>query len=226
MSIRENYNKIAYEINDIIQSTGKTQPVRIIAVSKNFSAETVQEAIDSGITLLGENRIQEARNKIPLLRGDFTFHMIGHLQSNKAKEAVQFFDVIHSIDKITTAQKINSEAEKLDTVQKVLVQVNVSGEESKSGITPVDAPGLIQELIVLKNIQVLGLMTMAPFTDNKNIIRNVFKKTRELLGELNNSLGLSLKELSMGMSSDYAIAVEEGATMVRIGTAIFGERYY
>lgn len=226
MRIRDNYNKIEYEINDIIQSTGRTDTVRIIAVSKNFSAETVQEAIDSGITLFGENRIQEAKTKIPALTGEFTFHMIGHLQSNKAKEAVQLFDIIHSIDKLSTAQKVNSEAEKLNKVQKILIQVNVSGEESKSGVTAAEAPGLIKELKDLKNIQVLGLMTIGPFTDNKDIIRNVFKNTRELLHKINSIPGISLTELSMGMSSDYTIAVEEGATMVRIGSAIFGERQY
>ncbi|HOO72580.1 MAG TPA: YggS family pyridoxal phosphate-dependent enzyme [Spirochaetota bacterium] len=226
MSVIENYRSLEKEISRIANSSGSRGDVTIIAVSKTFPPEVVQQAIDAGISLFGENKVQEAKKKIPVLRGNFCFHMIGHLQSNKAKDAVRLFDLIHSIDKIETAQAVNIEAHKIEKKQKILIQVNTSGEESKSGVTPERAPQLVEEILKLDNVELLGLMAMAPFTDNRDVIRNVFIKTRELMKQINSGLGTELRELSMGMSSDYDIAVEEGATMVRIGAALFGERRY
>jgi len=231
MSIIDNYNVIKENIAKIIKNANsvdiKKQPdeVKIIAVSKRFPADIVQKALDSGITILGENKIQEAKNKFPLLHGKFEAHMIGHLQSNKAKEAVQLFDLIHSIDKISTAQKLSDEAAKINKIQKILIQINVSGEETKSGIKPEEAIPFIKELMMMKNLSPTGIMTMAPNTQNKTLIKNIFRKTAQLLKDIQKA-GFNLKELSMGMSSDYKIAVEEGATMIRIGTAIFGQRDY
>jgi PLP dependent protein len=225
MSIIENYNRILNEIHEIAASCGRNpDEINLIAVSKTFDESVVQGAIDAGIRLFGENKIQEARAKIPRLKGDFIFHMIGHLQSNKAKDAVRMFDMIHSIDSINTAAKLNSEAAGMGKKQKVLIQVNASGENSKSGVSPALAIELAQQIIGLSSLDLRGLMTMAPFTEDTELIRSAFRKTRKMLEQINSTLKLDLRELSMGMSSDYRIAVEEGATLVRIGMAIFGHR--
>lgn len=225
MSVIDNYTAIEKEIAAIAAASGRDPGgIRIVAVSKTFDESVIQEAIDSGIRVFGENKVQEARRKIPGLRGDFTFHMVGHLQSNKAREAVQLFDLIHSIDKADTAAAVDREAGRIGKMQKVLVQVNTSGEESKSGIGLTSARELVARVTDLKNLDLLGFMTMAPFTDDEGVIRQSFRAARGLMEEINGSLGLALAELSMGMSSDYRIAVEEGATLVRIGTAIFGHR--
>ena len=227
MNILENYNIIKDQVIEIAESAGRNpDDITIISVSKTFPGEVLQEAIDSGITILGENKIQEAKVKIPTLTGNFTIHMVGHLQSNKAKEAVKLFDLIHSIDKVNTAQKINTEAEKIGKIQKILIQINTSGEASKNGISPDETINFIRELTDLNNIEVIGLMTMAPYTSDEEIIRRTFRNTQELLEKINSELDLNIKELSMGMSSDYKIAIEEGSTMIRIGTAIFGQRDY
>ncbi|MCP4133431.1 MAG: YggS family pyridoxal phosphate-dependent enzyme [bacterium] len=225
MSIIKNYNEIKETVARIALSVGRNpEDIKIVAVSKTFSQDIVQEAIDSGISLFGENKIQEAGNKIPGLSGSASFHMIGHLQSNKAKDAVELFDVIQTIDKVSTALKINKEAEKRHKIQKILIQVNTSGEETKSGISPEKTVNIIKEIAELNNTEILGLMTMAPFTDDHDRVRNCFRTARRLLDTINDELNLDLKELSMGMSSDFTIAIEEGATLVRIGTAIFGKR--
>ncbi len=227
MSIVDNYKKIREEIAEIAASSGRNPgDIRIIAVSKTFDETVVQRAIDAGIRVFGENKVQEAKQKVPKLNGDFTFHMVGRLQSNKARDAVTLFDMIHSIDKIDTAEKVDLEAGRIGKTQKVLIQVNASGEENKSGVAPESAVELVKRIREMKHLELCGLMTMAPFTDDENVIRKTFRKTRQLLDEINNSLKTEFGELSMGMSSDYRIAVEEGATLVRIGTAIFGHRNY
>lgn len=227
MSIIDNYKKIEESVMKTAKSCGRdARDIKIIAVSKNFPSTIIQEAIDSGIELFGENKIQEAKRKIPELSGHFVMHMIGHLQSNKAKDAVRLFNLIHSIDKLDTAEKINREAEKIEKVQKILIQVNTSGELSKNGTDPENALNIIETVADMKNVEVLGLMTMAPFTRDLTIIRDCFKKLKETLNTLNSKLGTDLNELSMGMSSDFKIAIEEGATMIRLGTALFGERTY
>jgi pyridoxal phosphate enzyme (YggS family) len=225
MTVIDNYHRIEKEIAAIAASRGRDpETIRIIAVCKTFEAAVVQEAIDSGIRLFGENKVQEAKRKIPGLRGDFTFHMVGHLQSNKARDAVGLFDYIHSIDSPGTAQKVDHEAERIGKVEKILVQVNASGETSKSGVPPEMVPELVEQLMGLKNTDLLGFMTMAPFTDDEHLIRRSFRIARQLLEDINARFGLELRELSMGMSGDYRVAVEEGSTLVRIGTAIFGQR--
>ena len=223
MGILENYNNIKKSIDEKNTSTGE---IKIIAVSKTHPVEALQEAINSGITILGENKIQEAKSKFPQLVGDFEFHLIGHLQSNKSKEAVELFHLLHSIDKLNTAQKVDTEAKKINKIQKILVQVNTSNEATKNGVAPDKLLNLIEGIADLDNVQLCGLMTMAPFTSDEMIVRDCFKLTNELLHTVNDKLNMNLKELSMGMSSDYLIAIEEGSTMVRIGTAIFGNRSY
>jgi PLP dependent protein len=225
MSIIANYNRLLTEIAEAAAAAGRNPgDIRIVSVSKTFDKAAVQEAIDAGIRLFGENKVQEAKRKIPNLRGDFSFHMIGHLQSNKARVAVRLFDMIHSIDRADTAEKLDHEAGLLGKKQTVLIQVNASGEISKSGVEPGAAPELARRVMDLEHLELRGLMTMAPFTDDEGLVRGAFRTAKRLLDEINGLLGTDLRELSMGMSSDYRIAVEEGATLVRIGTAIFGQR--
>ncbi len=227
MNIIDNFNQIKNEIAEKAIKLGRNlDDIKIISVSKTFPYTDVQEAIDSGITLFGENKVQEARDKIPHLRGDFTFHMIGHLQSNKVRDAVKLFDLIHSLDKAETAQKINSEASKLNKIQRVLIQIKTSDEISKSGISPDEAVKLAEYICGLKNLKLEGVMSIGPLTDNMDLTRKSFIETADTIHNINKALSLNLKELSMGMSSDYLIAIEEGATMVRIGSAIFGKRSY
>jgi len=227
MNYYHNYIKIKNSVHETaIKASRDPGSIRIVSVSKTFSHETVQQAIDSGITIFGENKIQEANSKIPLLTGNFEFHMIGHLQSNKAKDAVKLFTLIHSIDTLSTAEKVNKEAEKLEKTQDILIQINSSGEESKSGISAAEAVHLAGNILKLNNLNLKGIMTIGPLTDNESDIRKAFKLTKQTLDIINIELGLSLKELSMGMSDDYLTAVEEGATILRIGSAIFGRRFY
>ncbi len=227
MSIAENFRTVRDRVASAAHRAGRDpESIRIISVSKTFPAENIQEAIDSGIRLFGENRIQEAKNKIPLLKGDFVFHMIGHLQSNKARDAVELFDIIHSIGGVSTAERVNREAQKAGKTQKILIQVNTSGEESKSGIAPEEALELAADCSAMKNLQLLGLMTIGPLTDEEKKIRDCFRRTAMIMQEINRQCGLSMRELSMGMSGDFEIAVEEGATMVRVGSLIFGGRTY
>jgi hypothetical protein len=219
------YKRLCDVVAQTAERAGRNpDDIRIVAVSKTVPVAAIQGAIDAGIALFGENRVQEAAAKIPQLKGDFSFHLVGHLQSNKSKEAVRLFDLIHSIDKASTAHKLNEEAAKIGKTQKVLVQVNTSGEATKSGVLPDDAKALCESIVQCGNLELCGLMTIGPLTDDEHAVRQSFHMLRELRDSINRSLGIAMKELSMGMSSDFAIAVEEGATMVRIGTKIFGAR--
>lgn len=201
--------------------------IKLIAVSKTMAADTVREAIEAGVTDLGENYIQEARDKInTLATADVNWHFIGHLQSNKAKYAVRLFDLIHSVDSLKLAGELNKHAKKNDKVQPVLVQVNVAREDTKSGVYMEDTIELIKSISKLENISVKGLMTMPPFFNAPEKVRPFFAALRKLRDQIKAEgiANISLNELSMGMTGDFEAAIEEGATMVRIGTAIFGER--
>ncbi len=227
MRVIENYRRILETVAETAVRHGRSPgEIRIVAVSKTFPAGTVQHAIDDGIFLFGENKVQEAKSKIPVLKGSFDFHLVGHLQSNKAKDAVVLFSLIHSIDKFSTAVKVDQEAAKTGKIQKILVQVNTSEEASKSGIDAENSIELCRQIISLRNLELLGLMTIGPLGGDDRAVRSSFISLRNLLAKVNTFLGLELKELSMGMSSDYIIAVEEGATLLRIGTSIFGGRGY
>jgi hypothetical protein len=189
-----------------------------VAVTKGFEAQAIRAAFDSGIRDFGENRVQEAEGKIAQLidlRPAVTWHMVGHLQSNKAKIAVELFDIIHSVDSVRLAEILNRRVEK---PLPVLLEVNVSGEATKGGFSVGETEAAVKEIRQLPNLKVLGLMTVAPFVADAEEVRPVFRKLREL----RDSLGL--EHLSMGMTDDFEVAVEEGATMLRIGRAIFGER--
>jgi len=201
--------------------------IRLVAVSKTIPAETVKEAIEAGATILGENYVQEAREKFDaLVLYPVSWHFIGHLQSNKAKYAVRLFDLVHSVDSLKLAHALDKEAKKVDKIQSILVQVNISGEDTKSGIAAAEAPGLISEIGRLENLSVKGLMTMPPYFYQPEKVRPYFAALRNLRDRLKEQSipNLSMDELSMGMTGDFEVAIEEGATIVRIGTAIFGER--
>ena len=187
----------------------------------------VQAGIKAGVTILGENYVQEASEKIEVLKGEkVTWHLVGHLQSNKAKYAVKLFDMIHSVDSLKLAKEINTRAHALDKVQPILMQVNISGEETKSGIDTDEALALIREVAPLKNIAIRGLMTMPPYFNAPDRVRPFFRALRALQSQVREEAipNVDMAELSMGMTGDFETAIEEGATLVRIGTAIFGER--
>ena len=198
--------------------------VRLVAVSKKVAPERVQEAIAAGQDLLGENYLQEARDKIAVLGRQVSWHLVGHLQTNKAKPAVELFDLIHAVDRLKLARALSAAAAALSKVQDVLIQVNQAGEEAKSGVAPEAAATLLKDIMQLPHLRVRGLMTMPPWFTDPEMVRPYFKALRELRDRLQDDCGLSLPELSMGMSGDFAVAVEEGATLVRVGTAIFGRR--
>ena len=200
------------------------EEIRLIAVSKFFGLDAINEANRLGITDFGENKAQELRDKYETLGDKVTWHFIGTLQRNKVKYAVKAATYIHSVDSSLLADEINSQAQKNNKVQKILLEVKTSSEESKSGLTTdTEILDLATLCSTLSNIELVGLMTMAPFTDDVEIIRKSFVELRNLRDKINQN-GFDLRELSMGMTNDYEIAIEEGATMLRIGSAIFGQR--
>lgn len=200
--------------------------IKLIAVSKNFDVKDIKDAIKEGVTDFGENRAQELVAKYSELKNSVTWHFIGVLQRNKVRFAVETADVIHSVDSLMLASEINKRAKKIDKIQKILLEIKTSGEESKSGlINESEIFDLAEYCKEYKNVELIGLMTIAPFTDDKNLIRKSFSYLRTLKEKLNKK-GYNLKELSMGMTGDFEIAIEEGATMLRIGSAIFGMRNY
>lgn len=205
----------------------KPEDIRLVAVSKTFPADSVLEAIQCGAAVFGENYIQEAREKIATLSDQpVSWHFIGHLQSNKAKYAVKLFDLIHSVDSVKLAKELNKKAAQIDKVQEILVQVNISGEETKSGVGASQATELIEGIAPLEHVAIKGLMTMPPFFDDPDRARPYFTALRRV-GEHIRGLsipGVSIDELSMGMTGDFEVAIEEGATLIRVGTAIFGAR--
>lgn len=204
------------------------ETVKLVAVSKTVPTDRILAAIKAGVTDLGENYIQEAREKIEALREEnVSWHFIGHLQSNKAKYAVRLFDLIHSIDSLKLAKELNKRASALGKVQKILVQVNISGEATKSGIETEQAVRLVRHIAPLENISIQGLMTMPPFFNAPEKVRPYFKALKNLQDLIRDEAiaNVHMTELSMGMSGDFAAAIEEGATLVRVGTAIFGGRY-
>ena len=202
--------------------------IKLVAVTKTVDIDRIKEAIDLGLRVFGENRVQEAKEKISALRfeirdSEVEWHLIGHLQKNKAKIAVMLFDMIHSLDSVSLAEEINKYAEKAGKIQRVLIQVKLSGEETKSGVAREGLMNLIGSVSGMKNLKLEGLMTMPPFFDSPGMARPYFRELRELRDNAE-SEGYKLPELSMGMTNDFEVAILEGATMVRIGTEIFQER--
>lgn len=215
------FKKISYAA---LRAGRNLDEIKLIAVTKSQSVAKIKEAADLGLRVFGENRVQEAKSKIEQLR-DFNieWHMIGHLQSNKVKESVKLFEVIHSLDSEKLAVLIDREAEKAGKIQRVLIQVKLSEEESKYGIKDIEVDKLLLKCEKLKHIKIEGLMTIPPYFENPEDVRPYFKKLRQLRDKISERKP-SIRELSMGMSNDFEVAIEEGATMVRIGTALFGQR--
>ena len=200
--------------------------VQLLAVTKGHPPEVVRAAVDLGLTLFGENKVQEAKAKIPLCPGRTRWQMIGHLQTNKAREAVELFDMIQSVDSLHLAAEINKRAEQAARTMPVLLEVNLAGEASKFGYRPEQLLADLEQINALPRLEIHGLMTMAPWTPEPEKIRTVFRQLRELKERCAAALGAPLPQLSMGMTGDFEVAIEEGATIVRIGTALFGERTY
>ena len=198
--------------------------VQLLAVTKTHPPETVDAAIDLGLTLFGENRVQEARAKIPQCSSRATWHMIGHLQSNKVRDAVELFSMIEGVDSMGIAREINKRAEQADRVMPILLEVNVGGEASKAGFQPDTLLAELGGVAALPSLRVEGLMTVPPWKPVAELVRPYFVKARELKEKAESILGESLPHLSMGMSGDFEVAIEEGATLIRVGTALFGER--
>jgi len=199
--------------------------IRLIAVSKYFGINSINEANNLGVNDFGENKAQDLRDKYDILGDKVTWHFIGTLQKNKVKYAVKAATFIHSVDSVELANEINIQAGKNNKIQNILIEVKTSQEETKSGAGEEEVEKLAHHCKSLEDVKLIGLMTMAPFTEDGNIIRKSFSDLRKLKDKLNQD-GFSLKELSMGMTSDYKIAIEEGATMLRVGSAIFGQRDY
>ncbi len=203
--------------------------VTLIGVTKTKGIEDIKRAVRAGIKNIGENKVQEALEKYQELKDlDLIWHFIGRLQTNKVKKSVEIFDLIHSVDRINLAEEIDKEASKLNKKQKVLLQVNTSGEESKAGFSIDDLIESLPKIVQMNSLDVVGLMTVAPATEDESLLRKCFSSLRELKDKINESKYFTqeLKILSMGMTGDYAIAIEEGSTMIRLGRAIFGERNY
>jgi PLP dependent protein len=224
-NIKNVYRKIS---SAAIRSGRNPFDVKLLAVTKTVDSGRIQEAIELGLRVFGENKVQEARGKILPLSAEMPdyaveWHLIGHLQKNKTKIAVQLFDLIHSLDSVSLAEEINRHAEKLKKIQRVLIQVNLSEEEAKYGIPGQNFMELLQEVSGMKYLNVEGLMTMPPFFDDPEMARPFFRKLKELRDSAEKE-GFKLPELSMGMTHDFEMAILEGATMVRIGTGIFGTR--
>jgi len=201
--------------------------IRLVAVSKTFPSEAIRQAIAAGVSDIGENYIQEARDKFEALQGTAVkWHFIGRLQTNKAKQAVRMFDLIHTLDSYKLALELDRWARRLHKIQPVLIQVNVAGEATKAGVAPEEALSLVRQAAALENIAVQGLMTMLPYFNAPERVRPFFAALRQLRDRIRHEqiANIGMQELSMGMTGDFEAAVAEGATLVRIGTALFGER--
>lgn len=197
--------------------------VLLVAVTKNVEVDRILQAVDAGVEIIGENRVQDARQKFEQIGSKVQWHFVGHLQTNKVKKALRFADLIQSVDSFRLAQEIQNQAEKMDRDVDILIQVNTSGEESKYGFAPHETVEAVDAISKFSKINVKGLMTIGAFSNNSNRVRSCFRELREL-GEKAKEKVVDISILSMGMTSDFELAIEEGSTMVRIGRSIFGER--
>jgi pyridoxal phosphate enzyme (YggS family) len=217
--IKENLKKILEEL---------PEGVDLVGAAKTRTPEEVLEAIDAGLNIVGENYVQEAEKAFEAVGAKARWHMIGHLQSNKAKKAVKIFDMIETIDSLKLAKAIDKACRNMGKIMQVLIEVNSGEESQKAGVMPEDGISLVRDMSGLENIKIMGLMTMGPFAGDPEEARPYFQKTRKLFEEIKalNVPGVEMRYLSMGMSNSYRVALEEGANMVRIGTKLFGERVY
>lgn len=227
--IRDNLQNVEENIKSACDKSGRSrEDVKLIAVSKTKPVEMLREAYDLGCRDFGENKVQELMDKYDKLPGDIRWHMIGHLQRNKVKYIVDKVFMIHSVDSLRLAEEISKEAVKKNVTVSILVEVNVAGEETKFGTTAQEAISLVEEIAKLPNIMIKGLMTIAPYVENSEENRLYFAKLKQIYVDIihKNIDNVFMEELSMGMSGDYEVAIEEGATYIRVGTGIFGERQY
>lgn len=231
MEIENALKAVLDQISSSAAKTGKDPSrIKLVTVSKTVALAQVIEAVNAGASILGENRVQEAKEKITnyelrIKNPEVEWHLIGNLQKNKAKTAVELFDLIHSVDSQELAEELNKYASKKGKIQRILVQVKLSEEETKHGVLKNDLTGLLEKIAELKNLRFEGLMTIPPYFNDVEKTRPYFRKLKELAEDAEKN-GFKVNELSMGMSNDFETAIEEGATMVRVGTAIFGERDY
>src|SRR5213596_2981964 len=224
-SIAENLERVREQIAQAAARAGRVaEEIELVAITKTHPAEKVQEAIEAGQALFGESRVQEARAKIPELPSNVHWHFVGHLQKNKIRHALPLFELIHSVDSLGLAQDMNRIAEEEAMHPRVLLEVNVAGEGSKFGFQPDKLCEQMEELLSLPRLSILGLMTIPPLAEEAEASRKYFIQLRELRDRLQTEFRVDLSQLSMGMTQDFPVAIEEGATLVRVGTAIFGER--
>ena len=228
VDVGANYRSIVERIAATAAKAGRSaSEVRLLAAAKSQSVDAIRAAHAAGVTLIGENYVQEAEEKKSLLTdAKAEWHMIGHLQRNKAKLTLQLFDVIESLDNLALARELDKEAAKLNGTARTFIEVNLAGEESKTGIAKSEVVGLLEQIASLAHVRVEGLMTVPPFRENLEAVRPYFRELRELRDELAllHLPNVELRELSMGMTHDFTVAIEEGATIVRVGTALFGPR--
>lgn len=231
MSIKENYNEVKRQVLEACQRAGRDEStVKLLAVTKTHPTEIIEEGLAAGIEYIAENKVQESIDKIPKLKDLYKeFHFIGHLQSNKIRKIIDLEpQLIHSLDSLSTIKRMNRIAKEKGIIQSILIQINTSGEASKFGITPEEADDFIDDCQGFECIRVMGLMTIGKFTDNEQEIRRGFKLLKTIFDRNSgkNFPNIEMKYLSMGMSNDFEIAIEEGANIIRVGSAIFGKRYY
>ena len=225
MGLAENVFVLRRRIEAACQRAGRDPAsIQLLAVSKGMPPEVVGEAADLGLSLFGENKVQEARAKIPLCPGRLRWHMIGHLQSNKCRDAVQLFEMIQGVDSFDLAQELDKWAGKQARTMPILLEVNLAGESTKFGFKPDEVLAQLEAMNALPKLEIQGLMTLAPWTQDPARVRPLFRRLRALQTQCEEKLGAPLPHLSMGMSADFEAAIEEGATLVRIGTALFGPR--
>lgn len=223
--VAANLARVQTEVSEAARQSGRTpDKIELVAVSKTHAAKKVQAAAEAGQTLFGESRVQEARAKIPLLPSRLRWHFIGHLQKNKIRHALPLFELFHGINSLALAQDIERIADEAGLRPRILLEVNVAGEASKHGFSPEALRRDLEAVLSLGRLTVEGLMTIPPFSPEAEASRRYFVALRELRDQLEAEFGLKLPQLSMGMSGDFAVAIAEGATLVRVGTAIFGER--
>jgi len=224
-SIAESLERVREQIAQAAAKAGRApDEVELVAITKTHTAEKVHEAIQAGQNLFGESRVQEARTKIPELPSAIRWHFVGHLQKNKIRHALPLFEMIHSVDSLALAQEVNRIAEEEGMHPRVLLEVNLAGEGSKFGFPPDKLSDQMEELLALPRLSIEGLMTIPPLAEEAEASRKHFVQLRELRDALEKEFDMKLPRLSMGMTNDFPVAVEEGATLVRVGTAIFGER--
>lgn len=227
--IKDNYEEVERRIKRACDASGRNRAdVKLISVSKTKPISDIKEAMECGAAVFGENKVQELTEKYDALPKNLEWHLIGHLQRNKVKYVIGKVACIHSVDSLRLAEQIEEESRKAGLVTDILIEVNAAGEDTKFGVPPEETEQLVKEISVLEHVHICGLMTIAPYTDDPESNRIYFKKLYELAVDIKakNIDNVSMRELSMGMTGDYEVAIEEGATMVRVGTGIFGDRDY